>query len=354
VALGAPSQRETLLRILDSVALEKWMHQQGLVGSAISSASLLPGGTQNILVRFTRGTQDYILRRPPEHPRANSNETILREARMLTALAGTNIPHPALLATCSDDSVLGAAFYLMEVVDGFNPRHELPLPHAAAPEMRHRMGLALVEGIAHLAMVDYEQLGLGDFGNVEGYLVRQTQRWSDQLADYCQYQGWPGPRSLGDVQAIRNWLDENCPNDFHAGIVHGDYHLSNVMYQRNSPELAAIVDWELTTIGATMVDLGWLLATWPLPDGRQTPGIVGTAPWDGFPTADELITHYSKITGRPTQSMEWYAVLACYKLAILLEGTYARASAGKAAKETGERLHEGAVALLARAKLWAS
>jgi aminoglycoside phosphotransferase (APT) family kinase protein len=220
--------------------------------------------------------------------------------------------------------------------------------------MRHRMGLALVEGIARLAMLDYVELGLADFGAVNGFLERQTERWSRQLAGYCEHAGWPGPQELGDVRILKDWLDKNRPASFRAGIVHGDYHLSNVMYRGDSAELAAIVDWELTTIGAPLLDLGWLLATWPRPDGTQEPGIVGTAPWDGFPTAEELVVHYAKVTGATADSIEWYAVLACYKLGILLEGTYARACAGKTSVETGARLHSGAIALFARAKQWLS
>jgi aminoglycoside phosphotransferase (APT) family kinase protein len=154
------------------------------------------------------------------------------------------------------------------------------------------------------------------------------------------------------VDVVGDWLEAHRPQPFKTGILHGDYHLSNVMFRCDSAELAAIVDWELATIGDPLMDLGGLLATWPEPDGVQRPGIVGTAPWDGFPTAPELIERYEGVIGRKVDSVEWYGVLGCYKLGILLEGTYARACAGKASVETGERLHAAAQALFGRAMNW--
>jgi aminoglycoside phosphotransferase (APT) family kinase protein len=218
--------------------------------------------------------------------------------------------------------------------------------------MRHRMGLALVEGIARLSRIDHVAVGLADFGKADGFLERQTGRWMAQLASYSEHAGWPGPGDLGDVGAVRDWLDRYRPTSFRPGIIHGDYHLSNVMYCPHSGELAAIVDWELSTIGAPLIDLGWLLATWPRADGAQEPGIVGTAPWSGFPRPEELVRHYGVVTGHEPKAVEWYAVLACFKLALIQEGTYARACAGKAPVETGAYLHASSMALMRRAREW--
>lgn len=122
------------------------------------------------------------------------------------------------------------------------------------------------------------------------------------------------------------------------------------MFRFDAPRLAAIVDWELTTIGDPLLDLGWLLATWP--EGNT--GTVSVTPWEGFPTADELVAHYAAQTTRDLSGLHWYSVLACYKLGIILEGTYARACAGKAPKETGDRLHASTIGLLERALRWIS
>ena len=134
-----------------------------------------------------------------------------REARLLAALAGTDVPHPRLVALCDDPGVLGGVFYLMEVVEGFNAITVMPQPHAGDPAIRHGMGLALVDGIARLARVDHVAVGLGDFGETDGFLERQAGRWRSQLEGYRQYAGWPGPQVLPGVEAVAGWLDAHIP-----------------------------------------------------------------------------------------------------------------------------------------------
>jgi aminoglycoside phosphotransferase (APT) family kinase protein len=191
---------------------------------------------------------------------------------------------------------------------------------------------------------------LSDFGKPDGYLKRQVSRWRAQLESYAEHEGWPGADSIPGVERVGEWLDMNRPAKFRPGIIHGDFHLSNVMFCYDSPELAAVVDWELTTIGDPLLDLGWLLATWPDPD--EPGGVVSVTPWDGFPEPDELIRHYAARSDRDLSAIGWYGVLACYKLGLILEGTYARACAGKAPAETGERLHAQTLRLLGRALRW--
>ncbi|QCB38769.1 phosphotransferase family protein [Sphingobium sp. PAMC28499] len=332
---------------VDIESLAAWMTDQGLGSGPIDNVTPLAGGTQNILLRLTRDGRDYIFRRPPAHPRPNSNETMRREARLLRAIAGTNVPHPALIADCGDESVLGVAFYLMEPVDGFNPVGKLPMPHAGSPTMRHAMGLALVDGIAALGALDHQALGLADFGRPDNFLGRQVDRWRSQLAGYGEFSDWTGPQALPSVDAIAAWLERHRPADFTPGIMHGDYHLANVMYRPDSGDLAAIIDWELATIGDPLLDLGWVLATWPDGSGAST---VSITPWEGFPTAAELVARYGAGSARDLSAVDWYHVLACYKLGILLEGTHARACAGKAPRDTGDRLHSRAIHLFDRAQ----
>jgi aminoglycoside phosphotransferase (APT) family kinase protein len=335
---------------VDLLALARWLDSQGLGEGPLEEVTLLGGGTQNILLRFSRAGRTYVLRRPPPHLRKNSNETMRREARMLSAIADTDVPHPRLIAACPEEDVIGAAFYLMEPIDGFNPTVGLPALHASDPAIRRRMGFSLVEGIAKLGAVDYEKVGLDDFGKVDNYLERQVARWQAQLESYREFTSWPGPEGIPGVARVARWLEENRPESFAPGIIHGDYHLANVMFRHDGPELAAIVDWELTTIGDPLLDLGWLLATWPQ-EGAAA-GAVGVQPWDGFPSADELVEHYRPLTSRDMSHIEWYGVLACYKLGIILEGTHARACEGKAPKETGDKLHASTVGLFERALRW--
>lgn len=333
---------------IDMAALAAWMDGQGLGSSPICAVEVLTGGTQNILLRFTRDGRDYVLRHPPAHPRPESSETMRRESRVLAALAGSDVPHPGLIAACGDETVLGAAFYLMEPIDGFNPASGMPQLHANSPEAQHRMGMAMVEALVALGRIDYRAVGLEGFGKPDGYLERQVDRWRKQLESYSDLPGWPGAQSLGPVKRLASWLEANRPSDTKPGIIHGDYHLANVMFHRNSGELAAVIDWELATIGDPLIDLGWMLATWP--EENEEP-MVSVKPWIGFPDAATLVHHYCELSGRDCDA-DWYAIFGCYKLGILLEGTYARACAGKAPQAVGDKLHARAMWLIARAARW--
>jgi aminoglycoside phosphotransferase (APT) family kinase protein len=334
--------------LVDLTRVAAWMDAQGLGHGPFEAVELLAGGTQNVLLRLRRAGRDYVLRRPPPHLRRNSNETMRREARVLAALAGSDVPHPRLVAACPREDVIGAAFYLMEPIHGFNATRGLPEPHASDPRLRHAMGLALVDGILALGRVDHVAVGLADFGKVEGYLERQVPRWQAQLQSYAEFSGWPGPAEIPGVERVARWLEAHRPTSFTPGILHGDYHLANVMFRYDGPQLAAIVDWELCTLGDPLLDLGGLLATWAPPEG-PTPGAIAITPWQGFPSAEELIEHYRQGSARDLSALVWYRVLACYKLGIILEGTHARACAGKAPKPTGDILHATTVALFERA-----
>lgn len=336
-------------QLVDLARLEAWLNDQQIGSGPLENVHALAGGTQNILLAFERNGRRYVLRRPPLFPQYDGNATIRREARFLTALRGSDVPHPPIIADCPDPDVLGAAFYVMEHIEGFNAHdRRLPPPHADSAEIQRAMGFSLIDGIVALGRIDPFEVGLGDIGRVEGYIDRQVPRWLKQLADYSQYEGWPGPDGLPGVQAVGEWLAKNKPASFIPGIVHGDYHLSNVMFRPDGPELAAIVDWELASIGDPLVDLGWVVATWPDPEG-PVPGTVGADPWIGFPTARELVDHYGRQSERDLSHIRWYVVLGCFRLGILVEGTHARAFAGKADPVVGDRLHAQARFLFERA-----
>lgn len=340
------------LELVDLGDLATWMDGQGLGSGAIVDVIQLTGGSQNVLLRFKRAGREYVLRRPPLNPRHDGSDTMRREARVLKALKGSDVPHAGLIAACDDASVLGAAFYLMEPLDGFNAAVGLPPLHAGSPEARHAMGLSVIEGLSRIALIDYEAVGLGDFGKPEGFLERQARRWMKQLESYGEFAGWPGADGLPDVHAIGDWLDLHRPTSFRPGLMHGDFHLKNVLFHQDAPTLEAIIDWELSTIGDPLVDLGWLLATWPGPGGDMSQTTIVVQPWEGFPEAEELVEVYGRLTGADLSNLNWYRVFACYKLALILEGSYARACAGKAPMEIGQRLHGNAVRLLGRAGRW--
>jgi aminoglycoside phosphotransferase (APT) family kinase protein len=334
-------------QLVDVQALAEWMDSRGLPAGPIRDVTLLQGGTQNVLLSFSRGGERFVLRRPPLHPLTNGNDTMCREMRVLAALADTDVPHPRLIAACASTDVLGASFYLMEEIRGFNVLVSMPQPAASDPQMRRSMGLSVADAIARLGRVDYKAVGLDDFGKPEGFLARQVPRWNRMLESYAKYEDWDGHRDIPGVGPIGDWLEDNCPKQFTPGILHGDYTLANVLFRDDMPVVAAILDWEMSTIGDPLLDLGWLLTSWPRPDDPTSRKVE---PWEGFPTPEELLAHYRSNSTRDMSAMDWYIVLACYKLGIVLEGTFARSCAGKAPKELGQRFHQRTVALFERAR----
>jgi aminoglycoside phosphotransferase (APT) family kinase protein len=304
------------------------------------------------MVRFRRGERTYVLRRGPRHLRPTSNDAMRREIRVLGALATTDVAHARLVAACDDETVLGGAvFYLMEPVDGFNPGAELPPAYAHDESLRRSIALSAVDAAVVLGRQDHVALGLTDLGKLDGYLERQVPRWLRELESYSAQPGYPGPELPG-LDELAGWLDTNRPATFEPGITHGDYHLANVMFHRDRPGVAAIVDWEMCTVGDPLLDLGWLLAT--CPDGAE-PGVVPLlAAAGGTPAPAELVRRYATQSIRDLAAVDWYVVLACFKLGIILEGTHARACAGKAPKEIGDLLHATTLSLFARGRRWAA
>ncbi len=334
--------------LLDIERLNDWLAGETDVPGRgpVTGVEKLTGGSQNNIYRMRREGGEFVLRRPPEHVRPNSNETMLREARVLGAIAGSDVPHPTLYAACSDLDVIGVAFYLMAPIDGFTPMGELPGRYATDPAWRRAIGRGLVEAAAALAAVDHEAVGLADFGKPDAWLERQVSRWRSQLDGYSKLEGYGAP-DLPGVDALGEWLEANRPGECRIGIIHGDYQFANVMFARDEPRLAAVVDWELSTLGDPLLDLAWTLTAWweeGDPEGK-TPQLQ---PWSDMGSRAELIAYYGEVSGRDMAPMPWFFALACYKLAILLEGTYARACAGKAPKAIGDGLHGYARWLLAK------
>jgi len=336
--------------LIDFAILADWMDGQGLARGQFENVSTLAGGTQNVLLRFARAGREYVLRRPPPHLRPKSNDALRREARVLSALAGSDVPHPGFIAGCMDESVMGGAvFYLMEPVDGFNPANGLPALHAGDAAIRHEMGLQAAAALARLARVDHVAVGLGDVGHPEGFLERQVGRWLDELASYSRHEGYPGPEIPG-VDAVAEWLERLRPRRWTPGILHGDYHFANLMYANDSARLVAIVDWEMCTIGDPLLDLGWLLATLPDPAHPFISTAAELAQAGGLPSPAQMLARYAEASQRDLTAIDWYVVLACFKLGIVLEGTNARACAGKAPRATGDLLHAMTLGLFDRAR----
>ncbi len=330
---------------IDLDAVAAWMDEQDDIPKGpIEDVSPVGGGTQNLMLRFRRGGRELILRRGPKHLRPKTNDNLRREITALTALRDTDVRCPRIVAACPDETRIpgGAVLYLMEPVDGFNASVELPDAYAENESWRHEMGLDVVDALTTLANVDHLAVGLGDFGKPEGFLERQAPRWLSELEGYSSNDGYDGP-DLPGVDDVAGWLSANVPPAFTPGIVHGDYHMANLMFRRDEPRLAAIVDWEMCTIGDPLLDLGWLMALWP--NGGKAGGAATGAALSGLPTTDELVERYAANSTRDLTHVPWYTVAACFKLGIILEGTHARACAGKADKNVGDMLHAIAVGL---------
>lgn len=335
--------------LLNWEALQDWINRNDVPGSgAVTCVERLSGGTQNNVFLISRGAGQFVLRRPSLHLRSNSNATILREARVLRALAGSDVPHPRVFAVCEDPGVIGACFYAMAPLEGFTPWGDLPGRYGADRAWRHSMGGALVHAAAALGALDYRAIGLSDLGKADDWHARQVPRWRSQLEGYKDLPNYPG-HSLPFVDEIGQWLLETVPADQRIGVIHGDLNICNAMFSLRSPRVSGIIDWELSTLGDPMLDLGWILASWSAPGDPEGQSPL-VSPWDGFMSRAELVRLYCEASGRDMSSASWFFVLACFKLACILEGNHARAWAGQAPKDIGERHHARAQWLMTKAR----
>jgi aminoglycoside phosphotransferase (APT) family kinase protein len=325
----------------DQAALQQWVRQQGL-GATVSDVRPLTGGTQNIVVRLQVDDRPMVLRRPPVHPRPTSDKTMLREIAALRTLAGTPVPHPGFIAGCDDLSVLGVVFYLMEEVDGFNPGDSMSDAYVRDPTMRHQVGLSYAASLARLGNVAWKGSPLAELKRPGSFLERQVPQFLRLLESY-RHDSYE-PESLA-VTDLAEWLASNRPPDDEPGILHGDPHLSNVLLRRDTPELAAFVDWEMCTIGDPLLDLGWMLICWPLETNTITAG-AQLAALGGLASRRELLDAYFAAGGRETSRLDWYIAMACFKLGVVIEGTWSRFLIGQASREAGERLHANAQNLI--------
>ena len=335
------AQRLPTLSHDDQAAVQRWVHEQGL-GSTVTDVEPLTGGTQNIVVRLHVDGRPMVLRRPPVHPRSTSDKTMLREIAALRTLAGTAVPHPGFIAGCDDLDVLGVVFYLMEEVDGFNPGDSMDDAYVRNADWRHQVGLSYAASLAQLGNVAWEGKPLAELKRPGSFLERQVPQFLRLLESYRHDRYAPESLAVGE---LAGWLEANRPADGEPGILHGDPHLSNVLLRRDRPELAAFVDWEMCTVGDPLLDLGWMLICWPLDTNVITAG-TELAALGGLASRGELLDAYLGAGGRETSRLDWYVAMACFKLGIVIEGTWSRYLVGQASQEAGEQLHASAQNLI--------
>ena len=305
------------------------------------------GGHSNETFFIDRGNARYVLRRPPRGPLLPTAHDVGREFRLLHSLSATAVPVPRPILHCEDPAIIGAPFYLMERIAGIIIRDRLPPPYDGDLAARRALGECLIEILAVLHAVDWRAVGLESFGKPEGYLARQLRRWSGQLQA-------SRTRDLPDLDHVTAWLLAHLPASPPATIVHGDYRLDNVMLAPTLPtRVLAILDWEMATLGDPLADLGYLIAWWREPG--DTEPAVGDVAWHisgqpGFLTRHELVERYVAATGRNVTNLAYYIVLAIWKMAIVLEGSYKRHLAGTTDDPFFATLGDGIPALAHRAR----
>ena len=303
--------------LLPTSELESYLDDQGL-GSGPSRATRIGDGASNLTYRVERDGTHVVLRRPPPPPLPPSAHDMVREARIQIGLARAGVRVPRVLAVCEDESVLGVPFYLMEEIEGVVVADALPAP-LDRPEERRRLGFELVDSLAELHAVDWRSCGLEAIGRPRGYLERQLRRWSGL---------WEvnATRSLSACAEIGEKLKATLPESPPATVVHGDYRLGNVMVAPDPPaRVAAILDWEMATIGDPLADLGYLVVSWSEPGAPDHPLLLTPVTEEpGFPTRAELVARYAQHTGRDVSGLGWYEAFALWKASVFCEAIYGR------------------------------
>ncbi|HET6546942.1 MAG TPA: phosphotransferase family protein [Solirubrobacter sp.] len=317
--------------------LEAFLDEHGL-GSGELDAEPVGEGHSNVTYLIRRDGGEWVLRRPPRPPLPPSAHDVLREAQLLSALAGTAVRVPRVLATCDDDAVIGAPFYVMERIRGTVLNTTLP-PGLTGT----RAGEELVDALVEVHAADWRACGLEGFGKPTGYLERQVRRFTGLWEHNAT-------RAIPAIDEVTAWLAEHRPESGPATIVHGDYRLGNVMF--SGYRLSAIFDWELATIGDPLADVGYLLATWAQPgDPESTVASLTTVTRQpGFPTRDDLVARYEQRSGRSMSDLRWYTTLALWKSAVFLEGSYKRRLAGTTDDPFFDRLKDGVPEIAERAR----
>ena len=308
--------------MIDFARLAAWMDDNGLPGKGEPlEHRFLSGGTQNEIYQISRGAERCAIRIPPANAPADRDEGILREWRIIQALDGTDVPHTPAIAVCEDVSVLGRAFYLMGFVDGWSPmgRKTWPAPFDTDLAARAGLGYQLAEGIALLSKVDWQARGLEGLGRPENFHERQVDRWTSFFEKVKT-------RELEGMDVASAWLRAHKPIDYIPGIMHGDYQFANVMFQDGAPaRLAAVVDWEMGTVGDPKLDLGWMIQSWPEDTMAVEASAASYVDLRGMPSRSQILAHYSEVSGRQVDDIDYYVILAKWKLAIVLEKGFARA-----------------------------
>jgi aminoglycoside phosphotransferase (APT) family kinase protein len=326
--------------------LRELMDRHGL-GAGALAAEPIGEGHSNVTYLLTREDgSEVVLRRPPRPPLPPSAHDVLREARLLRALADTPVRVPRVLAVGESEEVIGSPFFLMNRVAGEVIVSSVP-PHLDLPDERRLIARELIDALVEIHDVDWRAAGLEGFGKPSGYLERQLRRFGG-LWEHNR------TREIPEVERVGQWLSRNLPESGEATIVHGDYRLGNTMFAAEPPaRLVAVLDWEMATIGDPLADLGYLCMMWTEggdPKGGMREYLGGVTRADGFLTRGELIARYEERSGRSMRDLRWYTTLAIWKSAVFMEGNYRRSLAGATDDPYLKQFGEGVVELARQAE----
>ena len=287
------------------------------------------GGQSNPTFRLIFGERDFVLRKQPAGDLLPSAHAVDREFRVQMALARTDVPVPAMLHLCEDRAVIGTLFYVMEALDG-RVFHDSIIT-GVSPEERAAMYGSMNDVLARLHKVDWQAVGLGDFGKPGSYFTRQIKRWTRQ---------WQASktRDIQEIEQLIAWLPEHVGEDDETTIVHGDFRLGNLMFHQHEPRVIGILDWELSTLGHPLADLAFNCMLW-----HATPSMyLGIAGLDrealGIPTAEAYVDSYCQATGRKDGITTFHLAFSMFRFAVIFEGIARRARLGNAAADNAEEV----------------
>ena len=303
------------------------------------------GGGSCDVYALTRGADRWVLRQAPPHRSSATAHDVLREFRFLDAIKDQPVRIARPVLACEDPEVFGGPFYVMTRVDGVPVRSSIPAAWTARPDEQPRALEELIDALAAVHAVDWDACGLAEFAHSGPYLERQIGRWLSQLESY-------GGRDLPAAARVGSWLADELPPDQAPALAHGDYKLDNVLFAETAPpELLAVVDWEMASIGDPLVDLAWAMIFHPGPEGTMPLGVATPPAFDRsmLPAASALVARYGDRTGRDVSRIDWYDVFSRWKLAIVLEGSYAKFLRGESKKPVHEFFGKQADALLSSA-----
>lgn len=304
--------------IEDTAALRDWLAtvETQPLGEHLR-ARLIAGGRSNPTYELTDGQRFWILRRPPVGHVLPTAHDMGREYRALTALHGTAVPVPRTVALCDDPTLIGARFYVMDKLDGITLRTAEDT-RRLTEKQREQLAHNAIHVLADLHQIDPAEVGLADWGRPEGYLERQLSRWMRQWQSSAT-------RERPQIEELHRRLSGALPAGGRPGIVHGDFKIDNLMVATDDPtHILGLLDWEMSTLGDTLTDLGILCSFWDHEGEFHNPITAGATALPGFPTRDELVSAYLATREIEVDDIDWYLVFADFKIAVILEGIHAR------------------------------